>query len=62
MSKVIREKFTTTLDPKVVIKLGIMKAIDNKRGLNEVIEELVNKQYKEMGFNDKDNKKRETNR
>lgn len=62
MSKVIREKFTTTLDPKVVTKLGIMKAIDNKRGLNEVIEELVNKQYKEMGFNDKDNKKRETNR
>ena len=59
MSKITREKFTTTLDPKVVQRLGIMKAIDNRRGLNEVIEELVNKKYKEMGFNDKDNKKRE---
>lgn len=62
MSKVSREKFTTTLNPDVVKRLGIMKAIDNKRGLNEVIEELVNRKFEEMGINDKDNKKREENR
>ena len=27
MSKVSREKFTTTLDPNVVTRLGIIKAI-----------------------------------
>lgn len=62
MSKTLREKFTTTLNPDVVRRLGIMKAIDNKRGLNEVIEELVNRKFKEMGINDKNNKKREASR
>lgn len=50
--KITREKFTTTLSPEVVTRLGILKAIDKKKGMNEVIEELVNKKYKEMGFND----------
>lgn len=50
--KIIREKFTTTLSPEVVIRLGILKAINKKKGMNDVIEELVNKKYKEMGFND----------
>lgn len=62
MSKTLREKFTTTLNPDVVRRLGIMKAIDNKRGLNEVIEELVNRKFEEMGINDKNNKKREASR
>lgn len=62
MSKMLREKFTTTLNPDVVRRLGIMKAIDNKRGLNEVIEELVNRKFEEMGINDKNNKKREASR
>lgn len=62
MNKVSREKFTTTLNPDVVKRLGIMKAIDNKRGLNEVIEELVNRKFEEIGINDKNNKKREENR
>lgn len=52
MSKVTREKFTTTLNPDVVVRLGVIKAVNKNRGLNEVIEELVNKKYKEMGFND----------
>lgn len=56
MSKVLREKFTTTLDPDVVTRLGVIKAINKNRGLNEVIEELVNKKYKEMGFNDTNKK------
>lgn len=62
MNKTLREKFTTTLNPDVVRRLGIMKAIDNKRGLNEVIEELVNRKFEEMGINDKNNKKREASR
>lgn len=62
MSKTLREKFTTTLNPDVVRRLGIMKAIDNKRGLNEVIEELVNRKFEEMEINDKNNKKREASR
>ena len=37
MSKVSREKFTTTLDPNVVTRLGIIKAINKNKGLNEVI-------------------------
>lgn len=57
MSKVAREKFTTTLDPKVITRLGVIKAINKNRGLNEVIEELVNKEYKEMGFNNDTSKK-----
>lgn len=62
MSKVSREKFTTTLDPNVVTRLGIIKAINKNKGLNEVIEELVNKKYKEMGFNDTNNKERQGNK
>lgn len=62
MSKILREKFTTTLDPNVVTRLGIIKAINKNKGLNEVIEELVNKKYKEMGFNDTSNKERQTNK
>lgn len=52
MSKVVREKFTTTLDPEVITKLGVIKALNKNKGMNEVIEELVNKRYKEMGLND----------
>ena len=59
MSKIAREKFTTTLDPKVVTRLGVIKAVNKNRGMNEVIEELVNKRYKEMGFNDTDKEERE---
>lgn len=52
MSKVVREKFTTTLDPEVITKLGVIKALNKNKGMNEVIEELVNKKYEEMGLND----------
>lgn len=62
MSKISREKFTTTLDPNVVTRLGVIKAINKKKGLNEVIEELVNKKYKEMGFNDTNSEKRQANK
>ena len=62
MSKVSREKFTTTLDPNVVTRLGIIKAINKNKGLNEVIEELVNKKYKEMGFDDTNNKDRQASK
>lgn len=57
--KIIREKFTTTLSPEVVIRLGILKAINKKKGMNDVIEELVNKKYKEMGFNDTNKEERQ---
>ena len=62
MSKISRVKFTTTLDPNVVTRLGVIKAINKKKGLNEVIEELVNKKYKEMGFNDTNSEKRQANK
>ena len=62
MSKISREKFTTTLDPNVVTRLGVIKAINKKKGINEVIEELVNKKYKEMGFNDTNSEKRQANK
>ena len=62
MSKISREKFTTTLDPNVVTRLGVIKAINKKKGLSEVIEELVNKKYKEMGFNDTNSEKRQANK
>lgn len=62
MSKVSREKFTTTLDPNVVTRLGIIKAINKNKGLNEVIEELVNKKYKEMSFDDTNNKERQASK
>lgn len=58
MKKVTRDKFTTTLDPKVVVRLGVIKAINKNKGLNEVIEELVNSKYKEMGFKDDTNNKK----
>lgn len=58
MKKINRDKFTTTLDPKVVVRLGVIKAINKNKGLNEVIEELVNKKYKEMGFKDDTNKEK----
>ena len=60
MSKVSREKFTTTLDPNVVTRLGVIKAINKKKGL--VIEELVNKKYKEMGFDDTNSEKRQASK
>ena len=50
-SKAVREKFTTTLAPEVVARLEIIKAISKSKGKNEVIEELVNEKYKEMGLN-----------
>lgn len=62
MNKVSREKFTTTLDPNVVTRLGVIKAINKKKGLNEVIEELVNKKYKEMGFDDTNSEKRQASK
>ena len=62
MSKISREKFTTTLDPNAVTRLGVIKAINKKKGLNEVIEELVNKKYKEMGFNDTNSEKRQASK
>ena len=62
MSKISREKFTTTLDPNVVTRLGVIKAINKKKGLNEVIEELVNKKYKEIGFNDTNSEKRQASK
>ena len=43
--KIEREKFTTTLDPAVIEKLGVMKAKCRKKGLNYVIEELVNEKW-----------------
>lgn len=62
MSKVIREKFTTTLNPEVVTKLGVIKALNKNKGMNEVIEELVNERYKEMGLNDTNKEEREQTR
>lgn len=55
---VTRKKFTTTLDAKVIKKLGILRAINENKGINEVIEELVNEKYEEIELNDKNNKKR----
>ena len=46
--KIVREKFTTTLDPKVIERLGIMKAKSRKRGINDIIEDLVNNKWGEM--------------
>lgn len=59
MSKIEREKFTTTLNPDVLTRLGVIKAINKNKGLNEVIEELVNNKFKEMGLNDANNKERQ---
>lgn len=50
-----REKFTTTLDPKVIERLGVMKAIYREKGLNYIIEKLVNEKWERGIDNDKDN-------
>lgn len=51
-----REKFTTTLNPKVIERLGIMKALEKQKGINDVIEKLVNDKWEET--NDKHSKER----
>lgn len=44
--KVVRVKFTTTLDPKVIQRLGSMAAETYpKRDLNAVIEDLANEAW-----------------
>lgn len=57
--KVKREKFTTTLDPKIKKRLEIIKAKDDFSGVNEVIEYLA-KSYKIGGriYEDKDIKRK----
>lgn len=56
--KIIREKFTTTLDPIVIERLGIMKARNRRRGINDIIEDLVNDKWERELNNDKDNRKK----
>lgn len=56
--KTSREKFTTTLTPLVIERLGIMKAKNRKRGLNDIIEELVNNEWERELNNDKDNREK----
>lgn len=56
--KIIREKFTTTLDPIVIERLGIMKAKNRKRGINDIIEELVNTKWERELNNDKDSREK----
>lgn len=55
--KIVREKFTTTLDPKVIERLGIMKAKSRKKGINDIIESLVNDKWGEME-NDNNSRKK----
>lgn len=57
--KINREKFTTTLDPIVIERLGIMKAKNRARGLNDIIEELVNDKWERELNNDKDSRKKQ---
>ena len=58
-NKIAREKFTTTLDPKIKKRLEIIKAKDDFSGVNEVIEYLA-KNYKIGGrFNEDNNSKGE---
>lgn len=57
--KIEREKFTTTLDPVIIEKLGVMKAKYRKKGLNYVIEELVNEKWERELNNDKDNREKQ---
>ena len=56
--KIQREKFTTTLDPKIKKRLEIIKVKDDFNGVNEVIEYLA-KNYKIGGriYEDKDTKR-----
>lgn len=56
-----REKFTTTLEEKVIERLGILKVLDKKRGINDIIEDLVNNKWEELG-NDNNKKERQGNR
>ena len=56
--KIVREKFTTTLDPVVIERLGIMKAKNRKRGLNDIIEELVNDKWEREIENDNSNREK----
>lgn len=56
--KINREKFTTTLDPIVIERLGIMKAKDRKKGINYIIEELVNTKWERELNNDKDSREK----
>ena len=37
----MRKKFTTTLEENTIIKLSIFARLKNKKGANEIIEELV---------------------
>ncbi len=57
--KIEREKFTTTLDPVIIEKLGVMKAKYRKKGLNYVIEELVNEKWERELNNDKNNREKQ---
>lgn len=59
-TKKAREKFTTTLTPIVIERLGIMKAQNRKngaKGINDIIEELVNERW-EREINDKDSREK----
>lgn len=56
-----REKFTTTLEETVIQRLGILKVLDKKRGLNDIIEELVNNKWEEIN-NDTNKEERQGNR
>lgn len=56
-----REKFTTTLEEKVIERLGILKVLDKKRGINDIIEDLVNNKWEELD-NDDNKKERQGNR
>ena len=56
--KIEREKFTTNLDHAVIEKLGEMKEKCRKKGLNYVIEELVNEKWERELNNDKDSRKK----
>ena len=62
MSKQTREKFTTTLDPDVIQKLGMLKAYNRKKGMNDVIEELVNRKWEESNINDNNKEKGQATR
>lgn len=57
-----REKFTTTLEEKVIERLGILKVLDKKRGINDIIEDLVNNKWEELDNNDNNKKERQGNR
>lgn len=59
-TKKTREKFTTTLTPIVIERLGILKVQNRKngvKGINDIIEELVNERW-EREINDKDSREK----